>query len=103
MTENTATSTAIDEAAPVTLTPGKDSLWVATVEHKHGSESWVCLTREGAYAALADFVRDWWDEEVSKGFEEGRECPEDDATAVEAYFDHVTDEFYSVSSSVLLP
>lgn len=87
---------------PILIDPAQDTLWVVTIEHKHGTNASIATSRERAMQAVVDFAADWWDEEVSDGFEGGRERPEDPQQLVEEYFAHVGDESYTIAEADFL-
>ena len=68
---------------------------VLSIEHRHGTDNWVCATWDIAQACLADYVRTWWDIENGK-------APADDEEAIDQYFDDEDDESYSIEELALI-
>lgn len=79
------------------------TLYVLNVEHKYDSTYSVHQTMEGLYAALYEYVMDYWPEhlEISRAEAETME----EAEAIRIYFDPEEGcgevEFYSVSTNTL--
>jgi hypothetical protein len=85
---------------------GKDdvTVWVLSIDHRHGTNVYVHETEPGAKDSLVDYVRENWEDEVGRGFSElDAEPPADDQEAIDAYFDEVADESYILTNEVLLP
>lgn len=61
-------------------------VFVLTIDHKHGSDTTLHLTRADADAALAAYCDYWWDQEL-----DGVERPHSDADAVIVYFEKMSD------------
>lgn len=66
------------------------------IEHKHGSDITSHRSREGAMAVLHAYVLDWWEKEGVAGV-----IPSDRDEAIEAYFEEVGNEFWSIDESWL--
>jgi len=64
-----------------------DTVWVLTVEHKHGHDTSVHSTPAGADARLLDYVQTWWDRRVFDDDGNPMPIPADPDEAIEAYFD----------------
>lgn len=77
----------------------KEVVWVAFIEHRHGSDFWVNRSEEGSIDALYEYVNQWWDGEGL----EGDITAFDKRAAIEAYFEHVGHEFYSRSAVTVQP
>jgi hypothetical protein len=72
-------------------------VWVLTVIHKHGYDVSAHTTQEGAHGALASYVGDWWDQEMSEEL-----IPDDDGEAIDRYFAKMSDaESYSIDECEL--
>jgi hypothetical protein len=74
------------------------TVYVVTIEHRHGIDTYVCATNEGAWKQLHDYVKEWWESEAVPG-----EIPEHPPEAVRDYFDHVETEFYGLEETLLRP
>lgn len=82
------------------------TVWVLTIEHRHGEDRWVCLTEDRARRELRDWVTTYWDQDGPD-----TDMPEDPDAAVTAYFDHQEverdrygeGETYGISAEPLLP
>ena len=72
-------------------------VWVITVEHRHGSDTWVRKSENGAISSLAAYVSEWWSETGQS------DMPTDAAEAIEKYFALVSDEFYSLEQFEVQP
>ena len=58
-------------------------LYTATIEHKHGTNTYASLTEEGIRKEVADYCREWWTD-----FENlPEEAPKDDQEVIDLYFD----------------
>jgi len=57
-------------------------LILALIEHKHGINSYVGLTRQDVEDQVIVFVQEYWD------YDEWGEMPSDDSEAIDAYFDN---------------
>jgi hypothetical protein len=40
-------------------------VWVATINHRHGTNVYAARTERKLYAALVDFAMTWWDTEIT--------------------------------------
>jgi hypothetical protein len=58
-------------------------VWVASVDHKHGTNLYAAATQPGIWALLADYCREWWDKDGPK---EPLAVTLSDQKTVEAYF-----------------
>lgn len=62
------------------LTP-VDDVFVLTIEHKHGSDSWVATDQDALTGCLYDFVSSWWEQELGD-----IPMPDDHDEAIQQYF-----------------
>jgi hypothetical protein len=69
---------------------------VLTIQHKHGTDMWVCATPELALAYLDGFVREWWESELDD------EMPESEDERIKDYFEGVDEESYSICAERVL-
>lgn len=46
--------------------PIQEQVFVLTITHRHGTDTGVYRTREGAYTSLASYCRSWWNEVSTK-------------------------------------
>lgn len=69
-----------------------ETVFIVTVEHKHGTDSWAHRTFEGAIASLAEYCREWWAGEDDP--------PEDDEQCIKDYFEN-EQEFHTINESTL--
>jgi hypothetical protein len=65
------------------------NVWVLTIEHRHGQETFVCKTEAVAWKTLANYVDEWWDQEI--GLDVRR--PKKDETAISRYFDKSNEQY----------
>lgn len=65
---------------------------VLMIDHD-GIDSSVHRTEAGAWDALYEYVTEWWDTE----HRDGTPIPTDRNAAIDAYFEHVDDEDYSIA------
>lgn len=72
------------------------SIFVATVEHKHGTNTYAGETYLLAYSAVVDYVRDYWHEVGTD------EPPTDEEIMVSLYFAAMEDEWYNVEEIALI-
>jgi hypothetical protein len=78
-------------------------VWVLVISHRHGDNMYVHETPEGAKASLVEYVHEWWGECSGRWGEEPEKMPHDDEEAVQAYFDKVGDEYYSLEQAAVMP
>lgn len=71
------------------------TVYVLTIDHKHGTNTYAHRTAEGAHQSLMDYIAEWWGD---CGFD--GPVPEDDAEAIALYFD-ATAETYWLDSTIL--
>lgn len=79
-------------------------VWVLNWEHRHGSDTAVFASREGAAQHRREIAAEQWDEEI------GNEIPrpKDEEACANAYFAHMGDqmskaEFCEISRHTLQP
>ncbi len=82
------------------------TVWVLTVDHRHGQDMWVHETEAGAKGSLAGYVREWWSELTGRW--DAREdlpaeAPDDDDEAIATYFENVDDEWSTLNQAAVLP
>lgn len=91
----------MDTNSPTTLpAPAAQpaEVWVAVVDHRHGSNVTVADTREAGFAVIHEFVTEWWPTEMGPD----ETIPEDPQEAIDAYFEHVDDESYTLTASSVM-
>lgn len=75
---------------------GTQTVWIANVEHKHGSDTGVFNTQRGAQLSLVQWADKYWDEEIDTDLDK----PTNDDERMEAYFawmqDHDRGEYYGI-------
>ena len=71
---------------------------VVTIEHRHGTDTYVCATNAGAWKMLREYVAEWWETEAVPG-----KIPKHAVDAVNAYFSHLDTEFYAIEETLLRP
>lgn len=76
-------------------------LHALTVTTEYGTDLYLFFTEQGAKGQLAIYVRGEWDQEVNKRRGRDDQCPDRDDHAIEAYFDIVEDETYSLQETEL--
>lgn len=76
-------------------------LYGLTITNEYGTDLYLCFTEGATKAQLADYVRGEWEREVNERRGRDDECPSEDDAAIEAYFDIVEDETYSLKETEL--
>jgi len=75
-----------------------DTIYIAVIEHKHGTNLYASEDQEKVLAAVEEYCKEWWEHEEVPG--------EPDADIVSRYFAHVADrsagENYYIEETVLL-
>jgi hypothetical protein len=69
---------------------------VLTIDHRHGTNVYVCKDREVAASVLARYVRKWWNEK------DLGEQPADDWEAIDTYFETYLEETYETHDLTVL-
>lgn len=59
-----------------------ETVHLTVVHHKHGINSYVNRTQEGADQTLADYCREWW----NQWFDDGDLPPKSNEEVIEKYF-----------------
>lgn len=67
------------------------------IHHKHGVNVYPCASPEIADAYLYDYIVSWWADAYGD-----EPIPDDDAQAIEQYFDVSQDEYYEFFTEPLL-
>ena len=70
-----------------------DQLTILTITHRHGVNIWPCRTRRLAKQILAEWVRQWWHQELP-----GTPMPQGKNEMIETYFESI-EEQYDIQSS----
>lgn len=87
-----------------------DSVWVVTIDHKHGGETNVYSSEAKAYAALYEWVCQWWDDAKKWATyfdDDGAEkavpdtVPADQQEAIQIYFAAVGNEWFEVTQAAV--
>lgn len=68
-----------------------ETIYILIIEHQHGVDVSAHRIPESAYAALASYCRDFWNEAYDENPKLGDEPPADDKMAVELYFKTLAD------------
>ncbi len=77
-----------------------ENVWVLVIDHRHGTDSSVHRTEGGAREALHSYVVQFWDEVVGRhGLAD--KMPEDPSEAIDAYFEAMEDEGYTLGPAEL--
>lgn len=66
-------------------------IWVVTVTHKHGHDTYLAGTKREAYTTLDQYVSEWWDSEIVSSLQK----PKAIRARIARYFSH-TNETYEV-------
>ncbi|MDY7079325.1 MAG: hypothetical protein SXV54_20620 [Chloroflexota bacterium] len=69
---------------------------VLTIDHRHGTNVYVCKGSEVAASVLAQYVRKWWNEN------DLGEQPADDWETIDTYFDTYLEETYEIHDLTVL-
>ena len=69
---------------------------VLIIDHKHGTNVYVCKDSEVAASVLAKYVRKWWNQN------DLGEQPADDWEAIDTYFDVYLEETYETHDLTVL-
>lgn len=82
-----------------------DTVWVLTIDHRHGQDTWVHLTEDGARGTLVNYVCEWWSELTGRNAHADlpEQAPADDQEAINTYFEWVGDEYYNIEKTTVLP
>jgi hypothetical protein len=75
-----------------------DGLTALLIDHRHGTDLTLHPGYDAAKAALVDYVRSWWAQELP-----GEPEPVDDDEAIARYFDRLEDEDYRIEPAALQP
>jgi hypothetical protein len=82
-------------------------VFTASVDHKHGVNTYMARSEDGTYEELHEYVQEGWEEiesDVAFANEvDGFPIPEDHKEAVELYFEHHPNEYLSIEDTELLP
>jgi hypothetical protein len=82
----------------VEIIPGKTPLWLLSIEHRHGIDSFIFLTEGEAKRALSEYVYQWWAEEMPENIA----LPLDEDEATRIYFEYVDAESATIQSTFLI-
>jgi hypothetical protein len=66
----------------------RETIYILTINHRHGSNISAHKSQEGALNALAQYVAQEWEQEMP----EGRSIPENEGDAIESYFSRMEDQ-----------
>ena len=58
-----------------------DKVWLLAIEHRHGTDHWVCATEAIALSCVDNHVQRWWEDEI-----EDEDMPTDPDERTERYF-----------------
>ena len=75
----------------------RETTYVATISHRHGTNTYVDPTREGLYRQLREYCDEWW-HEVEDKVEIDLETATDEEV-VDAYFEENADEFLETDTA----
>lgn len=66
----------------------EQKLYLLNIEHRHGNDNWICDSRKTAVKVCADYVREWWEQEVKtdEDFTLSPPMPEDEEQLIDEYF-----------------
>jgi hypothetical protein len=59
------------------MSDGPGTVWLLSIEHRHGANHSAHLTERGAQDAVYDHVCTWWDEEANRWSDEPQAQPDD--------------------------
>lgn len=83
---------AVERPRPLAAPPPRE-VWVLTINHNHGLDTFAHACEAAAYAQLDAYVQKWWEHEVT-----GHELPDDPDERIRAYFDEfVPHESFAIS------
>ena len=74
----------------------RPAVYVLAISHRHGTNISVFTTEEKGYEALDEFVKEWWDTEITS-----EQMPDDRDGRISRYFELV-DESYELEISPIL-
>ena len=72
------------------------TVWVLTINHRHGTNIYVNKTEKGALAELSGYVYDNWDELTQRSDTPAIGISPDSDEAISYYFEVQTDEYYEI-------
>jgi len=79
-----------------------NKIWLLTIEHRHGTDHWVCATEAVALSYLDNYVQQWWEDE-SEDEDEDEEIPSGPSQRRERYFAEIAQsESYCIEELPLL-
>jgi hypothetical protein len=70
-----------------------EQVFVCVVGHRHGQDLWVGRTEKAVSEVLADYCREWWDDNVLL---KDQPAPDDDNEAIQRYFAVNEDEDFDI-------
>lgn len=73
---------------------------VLTIHHRHGEDVTVATTADLAYAALDDYVQEWWDQEGEPPIPPLPATPE--ARRDQYFKERATEEWYEVNEQTVV-
>jgi len=74
------------------------TIYVVVVSHRHGEDVYVALTEAECYERLAEYVLEWWQDEMPDPVPE---LPDNNEELVRLYFERVPDEWFVVQEAEL--
>lgn len=76
----------------------RETIYILTINHRHGSGVTAHKSQEGALKALADYVAVEWENEMP----DGEPIPENEGDAISHYFSKMEDqEYYGIEETEL--
>ena len=72
-------------------------IYIATIEHKHGTNTYAARSESGLFEAIDEYVREWWDDEMADEI-----MPNNLQDRIDAYFEDTEYEFFDQYETELL-
>lgn len=81
-----------------------NTVWLLSIEHRHGVNYSAHITESGAERGLLSHVAEWWDDEMQRRLgDDLPPMPEEPQEAIAAYFAEIEDEFWTIEEIPVLP
>lgn len=74
------------------------NIYVTTIRHDYGFDTWIDATRKKAISRLAKYCRNWWTDEITS-----ENCPRKNSEVVDRYFELCETEYYDISVHKIQP
>ena len=69
----------------------KQTLFITTISHRHGTNVYANTTEAGAYNTIDQYVQEWWIED-----KHNNPLPPEMFDRIQQYFETADDEYYNI-------